>query len=259
MSTPMPTAPQPVATQPQPQPQPQESEAVAAPRPVSGVSRLKKILMSAIMIGGLIFIFYSLKDQFIAWFTGSTSGPNENMEGKRTLGGILGFGKSGDPTMEVQKPATGTAEKQPKPFDAREGETEDSLLTLVERAKKAGLTLQGVTQCIWSKRQREMFGDRNSKARKVLESIYIECRTRDMCPGITGYPTWVYSDKKFPGFKSPTDLRALVHRVEQMQPRPMLQDSSEPIDEVNIPDAKHAVKSGNPGWTPEMMKKISKK
>jgi len=134
-------------------------------------------------------------------------------------------------------------------------ETEDTLLTLARRAKKVGLMLQGTSNCGWSTEQREMFGDRGSEARKVLESIYIECVTSEMCPNVRGFPTWVYKDKQYPGFKSPTALRTLINELESVQPRPMISGPSEPIDEVNIPDAENAVDSGNPGVSVESIRK----
>lgn len=116
-------------------------------------------------------------------------------------------------------------------------ETPESLLELATKAKEAGLMIQGVTQCGWTRRQREMFGGASSPARKVIESIYIECRDRSMCPNIRGYPTWVRGDQQYPGFKDTARLRALIDEVAPMPVQPMLQQASEPIEE-NIPEIK---------------------
>ena len=50
--------------------------------------------------------------------------------------------------------------------------SEEELLKLAKEAKAAGLVVQGVSQCGWTRRQRELFGGAKSKARKVFESMY---------------------------------------------------------------------------------------
>lgn len=132
------------------------------------------------------------------------------------------FDKSGDVVDPVAMPKNETAE---------------SLLKLAKDAKAAGLLIQGVTQCGWTRKQREMFGNASSPARKVIESIYIECRDRSMCPNIRGYPTWVRGDQQFPGFKDPAKIRELIKEVGPAPVQPMLQEASEPVAD-NIPDVK---------------------
>lgn len=120
--------------------------------------------------------------------------------------------------------------------------SEDELLKLAKGAKEAGLVVQGVTQCGWTRKQREMFGDASSQARKVFESMYIECRSRDMCPNVRGYPTWTRGDQMFPGFKDVDKIRELIKEVGPLPVQQQVRGAAEP-NEANIPDVKPTVKS----------------
>ena len=137
------------------------------------------------------------------------------------------FNKSGD-TINPNKAL---------PFTFPKGITnEKELIQLAKDTKNSGLILQGVTACGWSRKQREMFGPMKSEARKIIESIYTECVSRDICPGITGYPTWI----KVPGFKDAAALRNTI-KSSMIQPlQPMLQGNAAPNEE-NLPNRKHAV------------------
>ena len=86
---------------------------------------------------------------------------------------------------------------------------EATMLEIALKLKHAGAKVYGVTQCGWTKRQRDLFGGRDSTARKALEDIYVECHTTDMCPDVQGYPTWEVSGKKFPGFKGIEQLEEM--------------------------------------------------
>ena len=103
--------------------------------------------------------------------------------------------------------------------DAKEEEeeeyhgTEEDLLKLAKRIKAAGIKIYGVTPCGWTRKQREMFGSRDSQARKVLESVYVECRSPDMCPGVMGYPTWKHKDEQFPGYKDVAGLNTILNKI----------------------------------------------
>lgn len=120
--------------------------------------------------------------------------------------------------------------------------SDDELLKLAKDAKDAGLVVQGVTQCGWTRKQREMFGDASSQARKVFESMYIECRSRDMCPNVRGYPTWTRGDQMFPGFKDVDKIRELIKEVSTLPVQQQVRGAAEP-NEANIPDVKPTVKS----------------
>lgn len=89
------------------------------------------------------------------------------------------------------------------PNSIPDNETPESMLKLAKEIEESGLQVFGVTQCGWTAKQREMFGGRDSEARKIFERVYIECTTREMCPDIKGYPTWKYGLQVFPGAKSP--------------------------------------------------------
>lgn len=142
------------------------------------------------------------------------------------LRGML-FDKSGD----VVNPPVKAPEYSP-----------EELLQLAKDAQNAGLMVMGVTQCGWTRKQREMFGGADSEARKVFEKIYIECRNREMCPNVRGYPSWVRGDQIFPGFKDPAKIRELIKEVGPLPAQQQVRDSALP-NEANIPDAKHAVPS----------------
>lgn len=190
-------------------------------------------------------------------------GANQGGPFSRLLGGIRDFDASGDSNLVRDDGPGGSAagivprksgDTNGMPDVGLEKETEESLLELVKDLKKAGFTLQGKTNCRWTKVQRDMFGDRKSKARKELESIYIECLTSEMCPNIRGYPTWVSNNRQFGGFQPPNKLRLMAKEMKQEHPKAMLQGAAEPLD-TNIPDAKHNEDIPQP-LTPEMARKM---
>ena len=120
-----------------------------------------------------------------------------------------------------------------------ENETPESMLKLAKEIEASGLTIHGVTQCGWTRKQREIFGDRTAEARKVFERVYIECTTRDMCPDIRGYPSWKYGLQVFPGFKTAAQIRALIKSLQSTPKQEMLHMPSEPMEE-NLPEEKNA-------------------
>ncbi len=129
-------------------------------------------------------------------------------------------------------------------------ENSDSLLKLAIGLRDSGMKLKGVSQCRYTQIQREAFGGRDSEARRVIESIYTECRSRDMCPNIRGYPTWTLSDRQWPGNRSANALRAMLEEAKTTNLKPMLQGPSEPIIEM-VPDAQHAEQTGDEELSPE--------
>lgn len=131
------------------------------------------------------------------------------------------------------------APKQDKPEDLMAPEY---ALELAKRAAKAGLKVYGQAQCRATQIQRRMFGDRESAARKQFEKIYIECRHPQDCPSIYAYPTWVFGEHKRPAVKGPLEIEQLISEAKSSVKIQMLQEPSEPVDEVNIPSEIHAVK-----------------
>ena len=123
-------------------------------------------------------------------------------------------------------------------------ENSDSMLKLAIGLRDAGMKLKGVSQCRYTQIQREAFGGRTSEARRVIESIYTECRSRDMCPNIRGYPTWTLNDRQWPGNRSANALRAMLTEAQTTNLRPMFQGPSEPTIEL-VPDAQHAEQTGD--------------
>ena len=184
------------------------------------VQRKRKLMFSAAIAGisFAILVGYVLKNR--------NSGCEASKSPENQEGGFQ-FDKSGDVKNPIVKP---------------EKLTEEELLQLVKDARNAGLMVMGVTQCGWTRKQREMFGKGDSQARKEFEKMYIECRDRSMCPNIRGYPSWARGDKIFPGFKDVTKIRELIKEVGPLPAQQQVRDSSLP-NEANIPDAKHAVPS----------------
>lgn len=184
------------------------------------VQRKRKLMFSAAIAGisFAILVGYVLKNR---------SGSDCGSKSPEKQDGGFKFDKSGDVTNPNVQP---------------EKLTEEELLKLVKDAKDAGLMVMGVTQCGWTRKQREMFGKGDSAARKEFEKIYIECRDRSMCPNIKGYPSWARGDKIFPGFKDVAKIRELIKEVGPLPAQQQVRDSSLP-NEANIPDAKHAVPS----------------
>lgn len=192
---------------------------------------------------------------YILYRASSQRRRNESQKGasqggplSRMLGGILGFDRSGDSKL-VRDAGPGASaggvvprhagNNYPGMADSNlEQETEEDMVRLVQDLKDAGFTLHGQSKCRWTIVQRDMFGDRSSKARKLLESIYVECVTHEMCPNIRAYPSWVSGNRTFSGFQPPSKLRLMAKEMKQEQPRQMLQMAPEPLDS-NIPDAKH--------------------
>lgn len=230
----MATAPTPPAPSP---------TAVAAPtvdEDMEQVSRRRRRLMFGAILAGVsvaLILGYFWKNNFFKKTDDTEEAGGANALGANALGANASAG-AGNSSKEMQYAqmfdksgdVTNPTTHAPK-------ETPESLLKLATKAKEAGLMIQGVTQCGWTRRQREMFGGASSPARKVIESIYIECRDRSMCPNIRGYPTWVRGDQQYPGFKDAARLRALIEEVAPQPVQPMLQQASEPVEE-NIPEIK---------------------
>jgi hypothetical protein len=225
---------------------------------VASQRRRRMRIIAGVILGGImLYLLYRSMKRTKENQTGSTEGGPLS----RLLGGILGFDRSGDSRIVRDAgpgpSAAGVVPRHPgvanqMPDFGLEKETDESLAQLAQKLKNAGFTLQGVSHCKWTKIQREMFGAREAKARKILESIYIECRGEDMCPGLSGYPSWVRGDRKWAGFQPPAKLRAMATEMEKLDPTPMLQGAPEPISE-NIPDAKHNAEIPEQ-LTPEMAK-----
>lgn len=218
-----------------------ETTTAAAPR----ASRWRLWLGIGVLLVGLYF----------CWKAMSTRG--ESMQAgplSRLMDGLTSFNRSGDGEMSADTGLGGGAVAGVVPRVAGTGggnlvpgmedETDASLAALAERLKKAGFSLKGMTDCVWTRRQRDMFGKREAgggdtaPARRVLESMYTECRTSAMCPGVQAYPTWVRGDNKFAGFQTPRRLRAMCDEAEQVEPRRMLAAEAEPVEE-NVPEWKH--------------------
>lgn len=225
----------------------------------SSKSRRFKIIASVIFGAMFLVILYiSLRNK-----KENQSGASEGGPLSRLLGGILGFNRDGDAKLVRDSgpgaSAGGVVPRHPgannqMPDFGLEKETDSSLAELAKTLKDTGFTLQGVSHCKWTKVQREMFGNREAPARKILESMYIECRGEDMCPGIQGYPSWVRGDRKWAGFQPPQKLRAMANEMKKLDPTPMLQGAPEPLSE-NIPDAKHNAEIPKQ-LTPEMAKEM---
>jgi hypothetical protein len=129
------------------------------------------------------------------------------------------------------------------------GGTPEELLAVAEAAKAAGFVMMGVTQCVWTRRQRELFGGATDPARKKIESIYVECRSRSDCPNVRGYPTWARGDRQFPGYRDLAGIKAMIKDAGAEPRMPMLQAPPEPVDEV-LPEERPALQAPAPPTQP---------
>lgn len=225
----------------------------------AAASRRKwKILAGIVIIGVMFYLLYkqSKKNKTRSERQGGTdSGPFS-----RLLGGIVDFDRSGDSRLvrDAESPSAGgivprkTGVTPGMPSMGLENETDETLFKLAKDLKEAGFTIYGRTQCRWTKVQRDMFGDIGAKARKELESMYVECVTSEMCPNVKGYPTWISGDRQFGGFQPPAKLRLMAKEMSIKEPRQMLQAAPVPLTE-NIPDEKHNADIPKT-LTPEMAK-----
>ncbi len=187
-------------------------------------NRRKKLMLSAVLFGvcaALIFNFFFREN-----FFGKKTTTEPNSTEKNTAQRFDGSGK-------VTNPQPNTGPQQ----------TPEELLKLAKETKKAGLILQGRTECGWSRRQRDMFGKEGTPARDIIDSIYVECRNAGLCPGAKGYPNWVHGDQHYPGYRDHMKLKTLINQVAPLPDQPMLQGPSEPIVEANIKDRVHTVDS----------------
>lgn len=148
--------------------------------------RRKKLMLAAVIFGiAAVFI--------ITYWWGNK---NENQNA---------IANSVQKLQQQYAPTFGKSGNTTNPNASVPSESPEDLVKLAQAAKDSGLMIMGVTQCGWTRKQREMFGGRDSEARKIIESIYVECRNREMCPNVRGYPTWAHGEQQFPGFKDPTN------------------------------------------------------
>lgn len=120
-----------------------------------------------------------------------------------------------------------------EPVEVEKKHSEEELLDLARRLKNVGFKVYGVTQCGWTRKQRELFGV--DEARKVFESFYVECRSRDSCPSqVRGFPTWAVGEEMTPGFQSFESLSVLARDARVQQPVVMLQQEAEPVAENKL-------------------------
>jgi hypothetical protein len=210
----------------------QEDDARAAAR--------QRIMLGAVIAGislaALFFFFRGGRDSFtIAALRELAGGSQRGLEAD----GETGADVSGAP----QDTGTVPGEDERKAFPT--GGTPEQLLEVARAAKAAGFVMMGVTQCVWTRRQRELFGGAGSAARKEIESIYVECRSRADCPNVRGYPTWARGDRQFPGFRDLDAVRVMIKDAGSEPKMAMLQEPPEPSDEV-LPEARPALQAPAP-------------
>jgi hypothetical protein len=200
----------------------------------------QRVALGAVIAGvsiAALFFFFRGRDGF------SLSALKELAGGERVDMRVMDAGGSGP--AATAKPGgqgnfiydvPGGASGAPANVDDRQASlpaaSPAELLAVAQAAKDAGFVIQGVTQCIWTRRQRELFGDAKSPARKVIESIYIECRSREDCANVRGYPTWTRGDTQFPGYRDLDAIRVMVKDAGAQPRMPMLQGAPEPVDDV---------------------------
>ena len=120
------------------------------------------------------------------------------------------------------------------------GVSEEELFQLAVDIKKAGLIVQGVMQCGWTRKQLDLFGPPGSKARTEFEKVYVECVSREVCQDVRGFPTWARGKLQFPGYRDVDKIRELIAETKNLPVQQQVMGASLPLEE-NIPDAQHAV------------------
>ena len=123
---------------------------------------------------------------------------------------------------------------------AAPGISEQELFQLAVDARNAGLIVQGVMQCGWTRKQLDLFGPPGSRTRTEFEKIYVECITREVCEDVRGFPTWARGKLQFPGYRDVDKIRELIAETKNIPVQQQVMAASLPLEE-NIPDAKHAV------------------
>jgi hypothetical protein len=237
-----PAAPHQQPTPPPPQPAGQAQPAVqpAAPRGRWTFRAKITILLACVLAAVCLWLIFrnvrkerQMAEKYGAELDTSFPGDMNALAARRSrlLGGIDAFGADGTAM-------TRGARGESRPMGTAPPESDESLFQLAQKLKDSGFKLMGVSYCRPTQAQREMFGGRGSRGRKVLESIYTECRTAEACPGVRAYPTWVRGNEMFAGKRGPVQLRAMLKNTKHIPPRTMLQGAPEPLEE-NLPDAQH--------------------
>lgn len=120
------------------------------------------------------------------------------------------------------------------------GLSEEELFQLAVEVRNAGLIVQGVMQCGWTRKQLDLFGVPGSKARTEFEKVYTECVSREICQDVRGFPTWARGKLQFPGYRDVDKIRELIAETKNLPVQQQVMGASLPLEE-NIPNAKHAV------------------
>lgn len=226
----------------------------------------QRIMLGAVVAGisiAALFFFFKGRDTFsIAAFKELAGGERARRAERLASGsGEPGSSSSAPPSMPPGlRPGAGNfigdvpGGAGPAPADDERqaslpAGTPEEMLAVARAAKAAGFSIMGVTQCIWTRRQRELFGGSASPARKEIEGIYVECRSREQCPNVRGYPTWVRGDRQFPGYRDLDAIRAMIKDAGAEPKMAMLQGAPEPIEDP-LPEDRAAVLAPPPPTQP---------
>jgi hypothetical protein len=200
----------------------------------------QRIMLGAVVAGvslAMLFFFFKGRD------SPTMAAIRELAGGERPQAEAADGDADGGASDAPTRAATGEDERKAP------GGTPEQLLEVARAAKAAGFVMMGVTQCVWTRRQRELFGGAGSAARKEIESIYVECRSRTDCPNVRGYPTWARGDRQFPGYRDLDAVRVMIKDAGSEPKMPMLQAPPEPIDEA-LPEERPALQAPAPPTQP---------
>jgi hypothetical protein len=206
----------------------------------------QRVMLGAIVAGvSVAALFYFFKGT--PAMPGSVAAVRELFRPREALADDLAPPAADGPGPAPSAPAATAGREVASKFPP--GGSPEKMLQVARAAKDAGFTLMGVTQCVWTRRQRELFGGADSPARKLLESIYVECRSREDCPNVRGYPTWARGERQFPGFRDLDAIAAIVKDAAQEPRVQMLQMAPEPTEDV-LPEDRAAVQAPPPPAQP---------
>ncbi len=127
--------------------------------------------------------------------------------------------------------------------DGIKNESHATLQGLAQALKRNGFKVYGASTCIYTRAQRVIFGGSDSDARRVFESIYVDCAGdgQSACAAekIRMFPTWLHAatGHEEKGFLTPAKMREMLTKVQSLPAK----DAPAPIVmPVPVPAPAHA-------------------
>lgn len=221
----------------------EEKKTIVAESPKPKISRW--IIAGILLVVSLVLLMlYFYGDRIMRYFFGGR--PAEiatNKDSKQEENNAPKVIEHNDP------PNLHAVELDPRIAAKNANETPASMLKVAKDLKEKGYVLWGVSTCRYTVYQRIMFGDEKSEARKIIESLYVECRDMmTQCPGIRVFPTWIHKpsgNHAAEGCLSMEELRNMMTSTEAKLNKVEIVDvtdkPSESVQKTAPPKVEHAV------------------